>query len=156
MTKELNRVESAVTATASGDLTWEHWTHDCATALGIAGQRNPLGFAVVRYLSSEPTAANAWNIVLHLATTLIEMGHPADVANGAAWKALDVWNNGRCMTCDGRSMVMVEDKVVPCPRCNGTGERDISHYTEVVRQGVYALVASASLMEGQLSARLKR
>ena len=85
MHDDLNRVESAVTATASGNLTWELWPHDCATALGFAGQRNPLGFAVVRYLGDEPSGSAALGVILHLATVLIKRGHDQKKANDAAW-----------------------------------------------------------------------
>lgn len=43
----LLRVESAVSATASGNLTWDRWPLDCAIALGISGQRNPLGLSLI-------------------------------------------------------------------------------------------------------------
>ena len=96
MNDDLNRVESAVTATASGNLTWEQWPHDCATALGFAGQRNPLGFAVVRYLGDEPSGSAALSVILHLATVLIKRGYDPKKANDAAWAAVDAWNHIKC------------------------------------------------------------
>ena len=70
----LVRVESAVCATAKGNLTDGKLPHDIATALGFAGATNPLGFAVVRYLSDTPSSVETWNIVLALATQLLLHG----------------------------------------------------------------------------------
>ena len=157
MDDNLNRVESAVSATSSGNLTWEQWPHDCATALGFAGQRNPLGFAVVRYLSDGESAAGAWNIILHLSTVLIKKGYEAAKANDAAWAAVDAWNHLRCGHCGGRGQLYSEGAAVTqCPTCAGTGERDKAHFTDIVRDGISALNEAERWMEGQLAARLKR
>lgn len=156
MHEDMNRVESAVSATSSGNLTWEQWPHDCATALGFAGQRNPLGFAVVRYLSDGESAAGAWNIILHLSTVLIRNGHEAAKANDAAWAAVDAWNHLRCGHCGGRGQVYAEGAaVVQCPTCAGTGERDKTHLPDIVRDGISALMEAERWMEGQLAARLR-
>lgn len=154
MDDNLNRVESAVSATSSGNLTWEQWPHDCATALGFAGQRNPLGFAVVRYLSDEPSGSAAMSIVLHLSTVLIKKGHATDLANKAAWAAVDAWNHIKCSYCSGRGVMNIEQ--AQCPACNGTGERDKANLPEIVRDGISELLEAERWMEGQLAARLKR
>jgi len=154
MENDLNRVESAVSATSSGNLTWEQWPHDCATALGFAGQRNPLGFAVVRYLSDEPSGSAAMSIVLHLSTVLIKKGYATDLANKAAWVALDTWNHIKCPACSGRGVMNIEQ--ARCPACNGTGERDKACLPEIVHDGIGALMEAERWMEGQLSAKLKR
>ena len=157
MNDDFNRVESAVSATSSGNLTWEQWPHDCATALGFAGQRNPLGFAVVRYLSDAESAAGAWNIVLRLSTELIKKGYDAMKATDAAWAAVDAWNHLRCVQCGGRGQLYSEGAAVTqCPTCAGTGERDKAHLPDIVREGISALIEAERWMEGQLSARLKR
>ncbi len=154
MDDNLNRVESAVSATSSGNLTWEQWTYDCSTALGFSGQRNPLGFAVVRYLSDEPSGSAAMSIVLHLSTVLVRNGHATDLANKAAWAALDAWNHIKCPYCSGRGVMNIEQ--VQCPACHGTGERDKAGLPEIVREGISALMEAERWMEGQLSAKLKR
>lgn len=154
MHDNLMRVESAVTATACGNLTWEQWPHDCATALGFAGQRNPLGFAVVRYLSDAPNSASVWGVVVHLATALVRKGHEAAKANEAAWLALDAWNNIRCQTCGGRGVLNIEQRA--CPTCKGTGQRDIARFPEAVRDGMSALMEAERWMEGQLSSKLRK
>ena len=154
MNDDLNRVESAVTATASGNLTWEQWPHDCATALGFAGQRNPLGFAVVRYLGDEPSGSAALGVILHLATVLIKRGFDPKKANDAAWAAVDAWNHIKCPYCAGRGVLNIEQQV--CEACNGTGERDKAALPEIVREGIGALMEAERWMEGQLAARLRR
>ena len=154
MHDDLNRVESAVTATASGNLTWELWPHDCATALGFAGQRNPLGFAVVRYLGDEPSGSAALGVILHLATVLIKLGHDQKRANDAAWAAVDAWNHIKCPACSGRGVTNFEQTL--CQVCKGTGERDKATMPEIVREGISALMEAERWMEGQLAARLRR
>ena len=157
MDDNLNRVESAVSATSSGNLTWEQWPHDCATALGFAGQRNPLGFAVVRYLSDGESAAGAWNIILHLSTVLIRKGYEAAKANDAAWAAVDAWNHLRCVHCGGRGQVYADGAAtVQCQSCAGTGKRGTNHQPDIVRDGISALMEAERWMEGQLAARLRR
>jgi hypothetical protein len=153
MNDELFRVEAAVTATACGDLTWERWPLDCAIALGIAGQRNPLGFAVVRYLSGDPSSATALAVILNLSTALIGRGHDAKLTNDAAWSAVEYWNNAKCPRCFGRGVLNIEQAI--CPVCSGTGKRDIEAFSEVVRDGISALMEAERWMEGQLAARLR-
>lgn len=154
MNDELFRVEAAVTATASGNLTWERWPLDCAVALGLAGQRNPLGFAVVRYLSDDPSSASVWAVIVHLATALVARGHAAAAANDAAWLALDIWNNTRCPTCSGRGVMNIEQRI--CQACNGTGKRDVAMLPEIVCDGLASLLDAERWMEGQLAARLRK
>ena len=154
MHENMNRVESAVTATSSGNLTWEQWPHDCATALGFAGQRNPLGFAVVRYLSDGPTSSATLGLVLQLATVLIKKGFDQALASDTAWHALDAWNRMSCNRCGGRGVISFEQDT--CPSCKGTGERDLRDWPEIVSDGVSALMEAERWMEGQLAARLKK
>lgn len=153
MHENMNRVESAVSATSSGNLTWEQWPHDCATALGFAGQRNPLGFAVVRYISAESSSA-AMEVILLLATALIKKGHAAKLANDAAWAAVDAWNHVKCPYCTGRGVLNIEQN--ECPACHGTGHRDKGALPEIVRDGMSALMEAERWMEGQLAARLRK
>lgn len=149
-----NRVEQAVSATSSGNLTPGKWPHDSATALGFAGRTNPLGFAVVRYLSDEPSSSSVWGIIVHLASALVRCGYSGKQSNDAAWLALDAWNDMRCPACGGRGVTSIEQRA--CPTCNGKGQRDQSSFSEAVRDGISALIEAERRMEGQLAARLKR
>lgn len=153
MDDNLNRVESAVSATASGNLTWELWPHDCATALGFAGHKNPLGFAVVRYISAE-SSGTAMDVIMHLASVLTKQGHAAKLANDAARAAVDAWNHIKCPHCSGRGVLNIEQQM--CSACNGTGERDKAGLPEIVRDGISALMEAERRMEGQLAARLRK
>ena len=149
------RVESAISATSSGNLTWGQWPHDCSTALGLAGQRNPLGFAVVRYLSDTPSSIEVWNIVLLLATVLIRNdGLEQDVAREMAWKGFDWWRDSRCQQCAGRGVTDSAQRT--CTACNGSGKRYIPQYPVAVRDSISRLIEAEQWMEGQLAKRLQR
>lgn len=151
---EMHRVESAVSATASGNLTYEQWPYDVSMALGISGQRNPLGFAVVRYLSDTPSAETAWDIILHLATAIAKRGHPPRDANEAAWPTLSAWNSIKCPHCSGRGVTNQQQAV--CHACRGTGERDYSGLPTIVSDGLSCLMEAERWMDGQLAAKLRR
>ena len=149
-----HRVELAVSATSSGNLTPGQWPHDTATALGFAGRTNPLGFAVVRYLSDEPSSTSVWAVIIHLATALVRRGYDGKGANEAAWLALDAWNDMRCQSCAGRGVLNIEQRI--CPACAGKGQRDQALFAQSVRDGISELMEAERIMEGQLSARLKK
>lgn len=148
------RVESAVTATSSGNLTWEKWPHDCATALGLSGQRNPLGFAVVRFLSDTPSSIEVWNIVLMLATSLMQT-HALEqsVARELAWQGFEWWRDSRCMNCGGRGVIDAAQRT--CPTCHGSGRRKMPEHPAAVRDSISLLIEAEQWMEGQLARRLK-
>lgn len=153
MDEELIRVESAVTATACGDLTWERWPLDVVTALGLSGVRNPLGFAVVRYLNDEPCAARVWDVHIHLVTELIRRGVAADIAGDAAKEAIGFWNDRRCRKCEGRG---INTAGVTCSHCHGTGHQSIPDSPATLNLAISCLVEAEQWMERQLLARLKR
>lgn len=154
MGDNLNRVESAVTATSSGNLTWDKWTLDCAVALGFAGQRNPLGFAMVRYLSDPPTSANVWALVMTLAKQMEKQGVATEGLNELAFQAFEYWQNSRCPSCGGRGVVSIEQR--QCQACAGTGQRPAPSSPDPVRIGVSCLLEAESYLEGQLNARMRR
>jgi hypothetical protein len=153
MEEGLVRVESAVTATASGNLTWEKWPYDVATALGLSGRRNPLGFAMVRYLDS-PSRFTAQEVVLQLATCVVKRGFDGVVANEAAWKALEFWNDTRCPKCEGRGIV--GNGVHSCQTCKGTGHRSCDDKSGPVRDAISCLIEAEQWLEGQIGARMRR
>lgn len=153
MSHDLLRVESAITATASGDLTWERWTHDVAVAMGFAGQRNPLGFAVVRYLSDEPSVPAMWNVVLVLAKQLEREGCETHLSKDTACAAFDWWRDSRCGYCCGRGVTGQDQK--QCPQCGGSGQRRRPDSPEILKTGISLLIEAEQWMEGQLRARLK-
>ncbi|MBS1198141.1 MAG: hypothetical protein H6R18_1926 [Proteobacteria bacterium] len=152
MSKDLNRVESAVSATASGNLTWEKWPYDTAVALGLSGQKNPLGFAMVRWLGDQ-TSLSVWGVVLALSTLLIRRGVDAKASNELAFQAFEFWNHMHCPDCAGRGVTGIEQGT--CPACGGSGDRPISHASAAIRDGVSLLIEAEQWMEGQLATRLK-
>lgn len=152
MEDELYRVESAVAATASGNLTWDRWPYDVATALGFAGQHNPLGFAMVRYLDS-PSRWTAQEVVLHLATWLTKAGLDGLRANDIAWQAFDFWQDHRCGRCGGRGVIDMTGQL--CPSCNGSGSRRYDDKSESLRDGISRLLEAERWLEGQLRARMR-
>ncbi|HLO65287.1 MAG TPA: hypothetical protein VK165_20180 [Azonexus sp.] len=154
MGRDLVRVESAVSATASGNLTWDRWTLDCAIALGISGQRNPLGFAMVRYLSDPPSVMNAQAVILTLAKQMQKQGVAADGLNEMAFKAFEFWQNMRCPACMGRGTVGRDG--AKCQPCGGDGQRKMPGGPDPLRTGISCLVEAEEWLEGQLRARMKR
>lgn len=149
---DLFRVESAVTATACGNLTWEKWPYDVATALGFAGRRNPLGFAMVRYLDS-PGRFTAQEVVLHLSTCVVKRGVAGQAANEVAWLALEFWLDHRCPKCSGRGVLPTGQR---CTACGGTGQRTFDEKPDLVRDAIGDLIAAEQWLEGQLNAKLRR
>ena len=151
----LIRVESAVCATASGNLTDGKWPHDVATALGFAGRDNPLGFAVVRYLSDTPSSVDTWNVVLALATQLMRKAKlDQQIARETAWAGLEWWRSANCINCGGRGVVDKHHR--QCPVCNGTGKRKMPDHPEFVRDAISLLIEAETWMERQLSSKLRQ
>lgn len=152
MGSDLFRVESAVTAESCGNLTWDLWPHDAITALGLAGVRNPIGFALVRYMS-EQTSAAVWGVVLALSKVMIERGIEKDDAGEISFTAFEAWNNRRCLKCAGRGSL---DTGHQCPACAGTGQRPLATNNKSVSDAISVLIEAEQWMEGQLASRLKR
>lgn len=152
MKDDLLRVESAVSATASGNLTWERRPHDVTTALGLVGRVNPLGFWAVRFLNS-PSAHTAREVILVLASILGKKGFDAAVANKVAWSAFEFWNDTRCTKCDGRGILQPHGH--RCPACKGTGHRGYDDKPDDVRDAISCLIESVERLDRQMSARLR-
>lgn len=153
MKDDLFRVESAVSATSSGNLTWDRWTLDVAVALGLSGQRNPLGFAVVRYLSDTPSAMAVWNVVLILAKEMQKRGVASDGINEVSFQAFEAWKDTRCPSCGGRGVAGIEQSL--CLVCKGTGKRPVPESPDALRIGLGCLLEAESWMEGQLASRMR-
>lgn len=91
---------------------------------GLRRARNPLGAAVVAYLSNPtPTATETWAIVLLLATALMADGDiEQQAAREFAWRGFEWWHDARCPACGGRGVVKAVRRI--CPDCHGTGRRE--------------------------------
>jgi len=146
------RVESAIVAESSGDLTWERWPIDSVIAHGLAGIRNPLGFAMDRFLSNSCTP-NVWEVTLVLTTRLILKGVDKADAKVAAEDAFLFWRDMHCPICHGRGITGITQQ--PCMPCNGTGDRELPFGPDSLRLAIGELIEAEAWMEGQLAARLR-
>lgn len=151
MGDDLFRVESAVSASSSGNLTWGNWSIDAITALGLAGRKNPLGFAIVRYMSDQNTAA-VWGLVLALAKVIVDRGLMVGDAREVAFSAFELWNNTACPKCGGRG---TSQQGTQCPACNGSGTRPPPNTSKLVADSIALLKEAERWMESQLAARLR-
>lgn len=151
MGDDLFRVESAVSASSSGNLTWGNWSIDAITALGLAGRKNPLGFAIVRYMSDQNTAA-VWGLVLALAKVIVDRGLMVGDAREVAFSAFELWNNTACPKCGGRG---TSQQGTQCPACNGSGTRPPPNTSKLVADSIALIKEAERWMENQLAARLR-
>lgn len=150
---DLMRMESAVSASASGNLSWERWPHDYAVAIGLSGLRNPLGFAVIRYLSDEPSAVNVWNVVLVLANEMQKRGEAVERIKDKAFEAFEYWRDIHCGTCHGRG---ISAHGIQCSACGGTGDKAVPQAPSYMQLGVRCLLDAQEWMDRQLQARMRR
>lgn len=153
MQDELFRVESAVTATACGDLTWDRWTLDMVVAIGIAGRLNPLGFAMVRYLNDPPSREVVTELVLLLATAMQKRGVPGDGINEMAFRAFEYWQDSRCPSCGGRGVISADQR--QCKTCNGTGQKPMPTSPDPVKVGIECLLEAERRINGRLGSLMK-
>lgn len=154
MRQENYRVESTTIAHSSGNLTWGSWIHDTITALAMSGVKNPLGFAIVRYLSeTAPRTNDIYAVVLGISGELIKRGVDTLDANETAWKAFQFWIDRRCPVCKGRGVMDFEQNT--CKTCGGSGQRSSGSLPKTVSDAVDLLADAEDFMERQLRIRLK-
>ena len=154
MQTENYKVEAATCAHSSGNLTWDSWSHDVITAVGVSGVRNPLGFAIVRYLSeSSPTRSDIMAVVDALTGQINRSRIKTDNAQETAARAMLLWSDSRCPKCQGRGVLNFEQ--VPCRACGGTGQRDYAGVSSAVKASIEILAEYELMMERQLRTRLK-
>jgi hypothetical protein len=154
MSHELNKVEVAISASSTGDLEWSHWSMDHIVALGMSGVRNPLGFAMVQYLSGSNSAVEVWGLLLHLATEMEKRGQQGGAENHeCAFQAFEFWKNGRCPQCHGRGVFSRDQRL--CPDCGGTGKKPMPN-NDAVKLGITCLNEAENWMESQLRHRTKQ
>jgi len=152
---DLVRVEGAVSATASGNLTYGLWPYDSALAMGMAGHRCPIGFAVVRYLSGGGTVG-LLGLVLVLTTRLMQAGIEGPRAAAASLRAIELWNDRLCHGCDGSGTVGLWQSSGQCTVCGGTGERRMDEEAAEVRRAYDLLVEAEQQFEGLMRVRLSK
>lgn len=149
---EAYRVENAIAATSSGNLTWEKWPHDNAVALGFAGVRNPLGFALVRFMSGSPAAADTWNVVMLLATMLMRRkGTDQAVAREMAFRAFEWYQAKNCQVCHGTGI----EKQRTCSVCHGAKTRPMPARPVEIKDAIGYLIDAEHWLDRQLEGRLR-
>jgi len=152
MTHELYRVEQTISAVSSGNLDPEGWQHSCVMALGLAGQKNRLGAALL-HLIEHPNQDNYRLTINFLAVTIVHDGiakekESIDIAN----QALEWYEARHCPNCDGRGVLNFEQS--PCMACGGTGDRARPGNRQVA-DAVALIVHSLDWLESQQRVRLK-
>jgi hypothetical protein len=150
---EFVRVEIATCAQSKGNLTWDSWSHEVITALGLSGVRNPLGFSIIRYLSEpRPNKHDVYRVVLMLAVDLMQYHNlDKDTAGDIAAKSMDYWSDMRCRHCLGRGVTDFEQ--TQCNVCGGTGHKEIPTSSDWVKKGIEMLISAENFMENQLRKR---
>ncbi len=144
--------EQCLTAIHAGNLDPEGWAHSRIMALGLSGQRNPLGAAILHWLDSE-SAGSAFIARFLLSTELVKQRvcrnrDAVDIAHDAmSW-----YLHRHCPTCQGRGVLNFEQD--QCPVCVGTGTRAKPNHKET-EQAISILVASLEYLDNQIHARLR-
>ena len=152
MTSELYRVEQTISAVSSGNLDPEGWQHSCVMALGLSGQKNRLGSAVL-HLIEHPNLDNYRLTINFLARVIVHDGianesDSIDVANDA----LEWYESRHCPKCEGRGVLNFEQ--APCTICSGTGDR-ARPANKQTADTVALIVHSLDWLESQQRVRLK-
>lgn len=148
--ERVTRCEEALCAMASGNLDPTGWAHSRILALGLSGQRNPLGSAVLHWMEHE--SANEMLVRFHLAgeierRNVAKARDSIDVANDA----MKWWQHRHCPTCSGRGVLNFEQAI--CRACGGTGDQRRPSHKPVV-DAVALIEEALSWLEGQMVKRL--
>lgn len=148
----MDRVEQAISAISSGNLDPDGWAHSRVMALGLSGQRNPLGSAVLHMIETQ-SSANAYLAVVLLSGELQRQSigksrESVDIARDA----LGWYMSKQCPICTGRGVLDIEQH--QCPECQGRGHRARpSHKPTCDAIGV--ITQALDWLDGQMAARLR-
>ena len=140
------RFEGAISAASKGNLTWELWPHDMATAVAFASRRNPIGGALYNFFT-DPCVANTLALVLMLATALGKKGYSVNDARAIAFNAHAFYRDHRCTSCHGNGVTGASQH--QCPVCAGSGDRPLPGNSDV-RLGVSMLMEHELLFDRQI------
>lgn len=118
---ELVKVETTISAIGSGNLNPDSWSHSHILALGLSGNRNPLGSAVL-HLIEHGNEQNRMLVRFHLAGEIERKGIcRARDAIDVAVMAIAYIEHPHCPDCGGRGVINFEQAM--CTTCRGTGDR---------------------------------
>lgn len=153
MQAELVKVETTISAINSGNLEPHSWSHSHVLALGLSGQRNPLGSAVL-HLIENPNNENHRTVLFFLSGELErrEIATHTDSVT-VARQAMNWFQNCHCPVCKGRGVLNFEQE--QCKECSGTGDKH-PHSNNAIRDAVSLLTESLNWLENQQRARLSR
>ena len=142
---ELNRVEATICAISAGQFDTGSWPHSCILALGLSGQRNRLGAALL-HLIEHQTDSNRQEVLRHLMT----LSPAIDKVN--ATDAIKHFINPHCPTCGGRGVINFQQH--QCPACSGRGTRPQPSNKET-QDALSRLNQALDQLEHQQRARLR-
>lgn len=145
------RFEGAISAASKGNLTWELWPHDMATAVAIASRRNPIGGALHDFFSN-PSVLMAWNVVLRLEEALKEKACGGKSLREIAFQAHTFYRDHRCNVCHGNGVTGVSQR--QCPSCGGSGDQELPVDRDL-RLAISILMESEHLFDCQLRRLLR-
>lgn len=130
--------ESLAHALNSSDL--EQHEHDCAIdkihAMGVAAIDCPLGILTIRFIDGRQPMCYVPLIesLMKLASIQFKCSHEmlSKLCEQAVKEAVFPY----CRTCHGRKEAKVEDRVIQCHTCNGSG---IHRYTDMERARAFGI-----------------
>lgn len=148
---ELVRVETTISAINSGNLEPASWSHSHVMALGLSGQRNPLGSAVL-HLIEHPNTENRRVVLFFLAGQLEHLNVATNKESVEIAQYAVAWfEDAHCPMCGGRGVINFQQE--QCKSCCGTGDKPRPENTQV-RDAVSLLAQSLDWLESQQRARL--
>lgn len=142
---ELLRVEATISAISSGNLATDSWSHSHVLALGLSGQRNPLGSAVL-HLIEHPTHESRRTVLAILCQTM-QTGTIEQARHAINW-----FEDAHCPLCSGRGVIDFQQ--TQCPECHGSGDRKLPS-DKTTQDAISLLNSSVDQLEHQQRARLK-
>jgi hypothetical protein len=115
--------ESLAHAMNSSDLEPHEW--DCALdkihAMGLTAINNPIGASAIRFIDAGQAKSYQQLIYLLAKKASIEFKCSRDMLNKLAEQAVKEAVFPFCRACDGRKEVKIEERVIVCHSCGGSG-----------------------------------
>ena len=149
---DLYRIEQTLNSLDTSDLSPDSFHNSCVMALGLSGQRNPLGSALL-HLIHKPLQVN-WMLARFLAASELEKQGvcTSKVSIDVATDALNWWYDDKCPRCEGRGVIDFEQTT--CPECGGKRKKPAPS-SKIVQDAVGVIDGALNWLENQQRARLK-
>lgn len=124
-----SRIEMAAVSASKGVLVGKGL--DCAIAVGMVGQTNPLGFWIKRYYQEHPVTQETLIVLTNqTASSLIRNGTPKEKAWSSALEAVAWFRDSLCPVCRGVEQLHV------CDWCGGSGYKPMRGISKAAEAGV--------------------